>query len=232
MNHTKKMLLIDPDTLGRMQQRINNPVNNTISLLDQEMDHILNLKHLTDDEKWLQYKQVLARFLHFTSGLRNPIALPVIYENINEEEEENKDAKEKVVNEDDAKDHIKIQTLKTIPKLSKNIGELLYDSLNSADIINWDKFGSVSVRGTKIPGSSIIDLISDVVRNRRDSSPEGWEIFAHVLAELNIPQEYILNAKRKQFIHQMQAKQHTPQSSTKPNKKKPRLSADWERFKF
>jgi hypothetical protein len=185
MKSAKKMLLIDPDTLGRIQQRAENPVNNTISSLDQEMDRILKLKHITDDEKWLQYKQVLSRFLHFTSGLRTPVTIPIVHEQLNNEQKEKNVTKEK----DQDKDFIKIQTLKSIPKMSKNIAELLYDSLNKADIIKWDEFGSVSVRGENIPGSSIIDLISDVVRNRGNSSPAGWEFFAKVLAELNIPQE-------------------------------------------
>lgn len=236
MNHAKKMLLIDPDTLGRLQQHAKNPVNNTISSLDQEMSRILKLKQLTDDEKWLQYKQVLTRFLHFTSELRNPISLPIISDT--EREEEVKTEVNHIKNEEGANalDIIKIQTLKSVPLRSKNIAELLYDSLNNAEIIKWDKAGSVSVQGVKIQGSSIIDLISDVVRNRQDSSPVGWVNFANVLAELNIPREYIVNARRKEFIQQLQSKQHTPTTSSPKSrsvqKNKKHRYQPWQGFKF
>ena len=217
MNHAKKMLLIDPDTLGRLQQRAENPVNNNILSLDQEMERILKLQNLTDDEKWSQYKQVLARFLHFTNELRQPISLPIIKEKVTEKEKNVVETKQVVKNNDDeeVKDLVKIQTLQSLPRVIKNVGELLYDSLNSAEIITWDNLGSVSVRGEKVHGSSIIDLISNVVRNRKDTSPQGWEIFANVLSELNVPQEYIGNARRKQFIQQLQTNQQTPASLPK-----------------
>lgn len=241
MNHAKKMLLIDPDTLGRIQQRAENPVNNTISSLDQEMERILTLKHLTDDEKWLKYKQVLARFLHFTNESRNPIAIPIV--SVNSNVKENKDiqneltGKQNISEEEEeaqVKDFIKIQTLKSVPKKSQNITELLYDTLNNSDIIKWNVLGSVSVHGEKLFGSSIIDLISDVVRNRRDSSPPGWETFAGVLAELNIPQEYILNVKRREFIQQLHSKASTPITPKIHSAKKNKTNRyhPWERFKF
>lgn len=238
MHHTKKMILVDPGTLEKMQQRVDRGFNNTLSSLDQEMGRILKLKNVSDDEKWLQYKQVLARFLHFAGELRTPVTLPIV-EDLQPDnkpqsvqDSTNTTMSSTTTTKVEDTDLIKIQILKAVPKLSRNNAELMYDSLNSAGIITWDKLGSVTVNGRKIIGSSIIDLISDVVRNRKDTSPVGWETFAEVLKELNIPQEYISNVRRRTFIHQLQANQTTT-PRTPMRRQSTLLSGNrWTPYKF
>ena len=48
----------------------------------------------------------------------------------------------------------------------------------------------------------MLDLVNDVLRNRKTSSPRGWEYFARGLAHMNIPNELIQNAKRRRVIQQ------------------------------
>jgi hypothetical protein len=76
----------------------------------------------------------------------------------------------------------------------------MFDRLVASGDITWDNLGVVSIKGRKINGSSITDLISDSVRNRRSGSPIGWRDFTSVLKDINMPTELIGNIQRKNFI--------------------------------
>jgi hypothetical protein len=41
---------------------------------------------------------------------------------------------------------------------------------------------------------------ADIVRDRRDTNPHGWNTFASTLKDLNIPMEFIGNTRRKAYI--------------------------------
>ena len=59
--------------------------------------------------------------------------------------------------------------------------------------MSWDEDGTVKLYGKPIQGSNIIDLVNDVVRQRKGSEPTGWQLFAEGLRKLNIPQDVIGN---------------------------------------
>jgi hypothetical protein len=49
----------------------------------------------------------------------------------------------------------------------------------------------VSIHGAKIPHSNVIDLINEVVRNRKyTKNPAGIEQFVHLLKQVNVPTQY------------------------------------------
>ncbi|KAK3735535.1 hypothetical protein QZH41_005012 [Actinostola sp. cb2023] len=54
--------------------------------------------------------------------------------------------------------------------------------------------------GTPIQGSSISDLVNDVVRTRRGFSPTGRDDFTRVLAKLNTPEDFIRNEGRRKLM--------------------------------
>ena len=39
--------------------------------------------------------------------------------------------------------------------------------------------------------TNIIDLVNDVMQNRKYSSPFGWKVFADQLKKINVPQDLI-----------------------------------------
>jgi hypothetical protein len=47
--------------------------------------------------------------------------------------------------------------------------------------IQWDDRGTVAIGGNIIPGSNNVDLLNDVLRDRRSSAPIGWERFSRLL---------------------------------------------------
>nr|CAD7256011.1 unnamed protein product [Timema shepardi] len=69
MEHTKKMILVSPETLHRYEQhhqQVASATNLVVSELDKEMEKILTSK-LDDKSKWTLYQQVLQRYLHFNA---------------------------------------------------------------------------------------------------------------------------------------------------------------------
>ena len=67
--------------------------------------------------------------------------------------------------------------------------------------MSWDEDGTVRLYGKPIQGSNIIDLVNDVVRQRKGSEPTGWQPFAEGLRELNIPQDVIGNRESWDWMH-------------------------------
>ena len=81
----------------------------------------------------------------------------------------------------------------------------------SPESVKWDNKGVVSLDGETIPGSSITDLVNDVVRSRKGYSPRGKNSFAKVLAKMNTPEEFIRNEKRRKLISSLKM---TPETLT------------------
>ncbi|KAF4526816.1 hypothetical protein B566_EDAN015143 [Ephemera danica] len=86
--------------------------------------------------------------------------------------------------------------------------KLLLHLLSRSSIISWDDSGRVTINNQLLHGSNIIDLLNDVLRNRKHSSPVGWEPFAHVLASLNVPREFINNDQRWTYIQRLNGEHH------------------------
>lgn len=245
MEKAKKMFLIDPESISRLQQSFTRSLNSntlTLSNLDQEMNLILNSPTLPDREKWTKYNQVLQRYLHFVDESRKPVAMNITEREVPSSSEP--ELPDKTAEDVKAIDFMREQTLAAIPKVYRNNAALLYDKLSFADSVKWDRLGTVSINGRKITGSSITDLIADSVRNRRVSNPEGWMDFATVLTDLNVPLELIGNTRRKEFIrikhHQPSTRGSTqsfldslktPLVSASPPRKRQKI-ARWDQFTF
>ena len=55
--------------------------------------------------------------------------------------------------------------------------------------------------GKPVAGSNIIDLVNDVLRQRKDTEPRGWEHFAEVLRDMNVPQDFVGSKKRWEWMY-------------------------------
>ena len=184
MEHAKKMVIIPQEFMDNMRHPVMSAPSTSLSQLDQDMQVILNLKGLSDDEKWNRYSIVLQKFLSITRKQRQPVSLP-----ITESTEKLTDMKEEI--------------LAATPSMYRRKAELLYERLLHNSNIDWDKYGAVFINNNKIEGSNIVDLVSDIIRPRKTSNPVGWQLFNRALALSNIPQEYIGNPRRQEFIQQI-----------------------------
>ena len=128
--------------------------------------------------------------------------------------------------------------LVTIPRAFRTKAGLLYKLLQRDNNITWDERGTVYIKGQKLVGSNIIDLISDVSRSRKNSNPQGWKSFCDVLQASNIPRDLIGNPRRLKYVqgqYESSADGETDAESKdeqpSPKKRKLRRAPQWTAYK-
>ena len=84
-------------------------------------------------------------------------------------------------------------TVNMLPPTLQKHGRQLMNRLSSrSDLISWTPSGEVKIRGKRVLGSNVADLVGDVVRNRKQVSPMRKD-FLKVLAEMNVAEEFVKN---------------------------------------
>ncbi len=194
------MVLISPDALQRLNAAT--PRNETLNVLEEDMNKVLHASDIEDRAKWAQYQQMLQRRQHFHDEMRKPMEIPIV-------EASNGGTR-----------NFRDEILRTIPKAFKTKGELLFERLSDNELISWDRHGTVSINGAPIPNSNIVDLVCDVVRCKKTAAgPVGCAQFVEALRQINVPQEFIGNPQRRQ-----QPQQHRDSPSS-PRPTFPTLNA-------
>lgn len=183
MEHAKKMVMVPHDFFIRLNNKKEEQLGVTNGL-DSELSSLLNNDNGGDSEKWTKYQQVLQRYLRFKEQERQPLKLTV------EEDKGGASTQYPLENE----------ILDSIPRTFKKRAELLLQRLNSSKDITWDQRGEVTIKGIKLGGSNITDLVSDIVRPRKTSNPNAWQEFCSLLKDINIPHEFIGNPSRMEYM--------------------------------
>lgn len=197
MEHAKKMVLLSQEALKHMRKEVEPKSHDPVTDLDTQMNDILK-SSLDDREKWKQYQQVLQRFLYYSQESRKPISLTLKEDpSLIEDGEKNMKGNATV-------SPMEIENiLHTMPATARKRAELLCQRLQESSSFNWNTNGEVSINNEVIPGTNIVDLINDAVRNRKYTNPKGWEQFARVLHDLHVPQEFINNSRRWTYIRSL-----------------------------
>lgn len=185
MEHAKKMILVNQETFQKLsnQATLETTAPNIISLLDQDMRNILDSRE-SDHDKWKKYNLTLQRYLHFADNNRKPIKIPITSSN------------ETV---DEITPEVEETIVSTLPQSLRNKGTILLDIIKQHNI-SWDAKGIVSIGSEQIKNSNIIDLVNDILRDRKGTNPIGWQRFTEYLQQINIPLELIANKRRKDYI--------------------------------
>lgn len=208
MENAKKMILIEPEVLEKLKSDTGNNVGtNNLSRLDEEMSKVLKTK-LEDREKWTHYLQTLQRYLYFIGKDRKPLQIPILpfdqTDNVIKgtvKSEEVSDGTETSTRPNESS-YSKSHLVEFLPKSYRPKGELLVDLLlKNKDKIYWNEKGTVFINNKEIYKSNIVDLLGDIVRPLKNSSPNGWAEFALMLKDLKVPTRCIGNPKRATFIN-------------------------------
>ena len=175
MNHVKKMILVPHESVARLNDPTPSTSHTQMSALDTEMNYILRKQYADDSEKWKKYNEALQRFLHFSKESQKPVSIEI--ESILGEKKDTGDPNLNSV--------IRQRLASVLPRTYKDQAVKIHDYLAvDGTPITWDSNGVISIKGTAIPHSNIIDLISDLTRNRKNFEPQGMSQFIQTLLHI------------------------------------------------
>ena len=210
MEHAKKMILVEPRVLESISrpQPVEDATNRDLKETSRAMDDVLNSNGDVND-KADAYQQALWGFLQrYKQYKKRPLGKVELTSKMNkkkkkneqgEEEEEEEEAGGEV--EEEEEDVVETETIQTIPIGLKKKAERLLIRLKVNPEIKWNDRGEISINGRYIRRSNLIDLVNDVLRARKTApDPTGWEEFADVLRNSNVPQDLIGNPTRWNYI--------------------------------
>ena len=194
MEETKKLLLIDPQSLSRLQTSA--PATHSLNDLDESMKSILAMGHLNDRDKWTLYNQQLQKYLFKLEETRKPVEIPL-------REEKSLESQPIDTKPVDTKPDIRETVITLIPKKYRVKAGALYDFMTRSHVLGWNERGVLSINGEFISGSNVTDLIGDMMRELKDSQPIGVTEFMRVLKQMHVPKEVISNKLRWKQLNDM-----------------------------
>lgn len=174
-----------------MLQRMNQPNNTNTNLSalknpsqDQlvktlgEMSTVLHDNNLPDDVKSSRFNEKIKDFTIYADKIVAPtITQPTIA----------------------SKTKSSHQTFHSLPKSFQQPASILLTELAEfPQRVQWDDTtNELTIDGKRMVGSNLVDLVGDVLRNRKTASPPMYsDAFLQLLADVNVPEEFIRNKLR------------------------------------
>jgi len=96
---------------------------------------------------------------------------------------------------DISRTEIKEFDLTYFPKYLRSKADWLLKHLTKNGV-RWNSTGEIFYNDQVVPGSHILELVNDALRERKRSNPTGWQSFALILKELNVPRNIVQNKRR------------------------------------
>ena len=198
----KKLILVDPQQwrAAATAPSLPDSLGSSISTLDQEMKNILDDKTGDIHTKAQLYQQVLQRYLHLVEKYRERPLGKIEVPNESSSPLVKNESSSPIVKNDK---HFQNYILRNVPKPQRNKAERLFEEMNKIPELSWDSRNQLVYANKLVKGSNAIDLINDLVQERRSAKytpPKGWEILANALKSVNVPRSVIGNSKRWTFM--------------------------------
>ena len=202
MEHVKRMVLVPEHVADNTTQRkpLIPPLTAQVNYLDSEMDSLLRRQDLTQDDKANMYNQILQRYLtYYDKRMSQPVRVSVVPPKpvVTPKPVETEDAKTPETAElalSGLPGEIESDILECVPPTMKARARQLVKKLkDNKDLVGWNDKAQLVFEGRLIPGSNVIDLVNDVLRHRKDFNPPGWQVFAKVLRNVNVPEGIVRN---------------------------------------
>ena len=167
MLHVRKMALVDPRLLKSLRENptplsplpdpTSNAIDTTLRDLDAEMTSILDRSDADESEKVRLYNQALLRYNDMTKArAAKPIPVVVAVKKEAAATMTTMPTTALVVEPTDI--------VGTLPKTLQMKGRQLLSRLSA---VTWYERGELIIKGVAIRGSNAVDLIHDLLRNRR-----------------------------------------------------------------
>ena len=205
MLHVRKMALVDPQLLKSLHENTTPqpPVDKILRDLDAEMTSILK-SDADVSEKVPLYNQLLLRYNEMTK-MHAAIPTPVVVMKSNTVDNEpvavvksNTVDNEPVAEVTAGQSTELVNIVATLPKTLQEKGRQLLGRLSK---VEWNERGELMHEGVAIPGSNAVDLVHDLIRNRKTARDHvGWHQFAKQTRSANIPLELVGNVARRKHM--------------------------------
>ena len=189
MEYSRKMVLVPQEVYDTFIKSKNHPKPEECVEPEEKLHDLLQDQQLSSDHKMKLYNHELQKIMDSANSTKS--------ENI--EKEQDSDDEEISFAVHDNKSQIEREVLASLPRSLQTKGKLLLERLK-ANNITWNTTGELIINSQRYDGTNIIDLVNDIMRNRKYSAPFGWQIFADQLIRLNVPQEMVVNKSRWNYI--------------------------------
>ena len=163
-----------------------NPLVTDVAHHRNDMSTILENSDLSESEKAQRYGETLFKLQNSLQKAKTPSTLNL--------------SNDTPWTDKTPSDTFHDRILQSVPKTMQRKAKLLLNMLKDNENLAWNNQGVVTYKGAQIPGSNIIDLINDSLRQRKGVEPKGWETFSKAMRESNIPQEVIGNPSRWKWM--------------------------------
>lgn len=210
MKHSRKMYLVPEAVMHVIQQQHDidrSPLLKTMSSLNQQMNNTLQDPNVPAEIKIKNHDQLLHRYLNLQEQRENHIPSVKLHTTteavVPQEAQPSPQEPQQPLQPQSLPES---EILETIPRSFRSQANgLLRWIKKTPEAVQWDERGEVSLDGKSIRGSSISDLIGDIVRSRKGFSPTGRDEFTKVLAKLNTPEDLVRNENRRRMMASLKA---------------------------
>ena len=206
MEHTKKMTLVPEELARAVQASIGSgqPTRRVLSKLDESIQSILESDNVSDKDKVVLYHEALQKFLQLHQNEARP---STIHLKVTEQPSPDTSSVDEVQQKKiDQTSSMKQRVLKMLPVTLKNKATLLMDHVLQQQEDagwGWNTRGELIYNGRTVNGSNVIDLMYDVLKDRKTAKPIGWQYFLHVLRNANVPESLVMNKDRRELLQQI-----------------------------
>ena len=200
MEHTKKMILIDPKMIEQ-QQQIQPPVREikgeSLRKLGSEIGAIADTQ---EDEnihnKIIELNQALFKYLNRFKQYQSD-RVPFFFKpppatELNQTTDQKKE-KENLISS---------EVIGALGNQAKKKGEVLLERLKANPDISWNERGEISYQGNEIKKSNMFDLFNEALKKHpsKINKPIGWHTFSLALKDMNTPSGFISNTSLKRYL--------------------------------
>ena len=197
MDRMRKVYLTQQEMLKFMKEKRQDSLSPNLRKYceaRQEMNDWLEKDDVPEDTKATMYAQQLQKVKQLKNQVFRPEPSPVQMITRTEQtmtSESDSATSSQQLNATDK------QIIDSVPKTMQNRAKLLIQKLKDhSDVISWNDNGQSVLEGSIIPNSNIVDLVNDVMRERKGFNPEHSNTFAKALAKINVPEDYLRNPDR------------------------------------
>ena len=186
MEHVKRLVLVPEHMADQRKKPLVSPLTARVQEIDSDMQDIMQRQDIPIDAQGKMYDQNLQRYLAFYDKRMNkPLRVNMIKPTVPEEKE--KAHREQI---EEKPDEIETDILDSVPATMKSRTRQLIKKLKACankDIIGWNEQGQMVFKGTTIPGTNIVDLVNDSLRQRKSLILKDGSYFQKRLVILMFP---------------------------------------------